>query len=236
MSAAQLVRHDGWSEVRLSNPKRRNALSQASVEEILQALQDAAAGAEVVLLSATGPVFCAGADTSESHRPSQAPSTRLLDELASLEAHVVAAVEGPAIGAGVALLALCPTVVADPSAWFSLPEASLGRFGAGPAPHLETVLPARVVHDLALTGRRMASEEAASHGLVTRLSGSGAARADAAEAVQALVAAPTVARQGRWWWQQRFASSAFLELRRSALAVLDRDYAVADPDAQEGQA
>lgn len=233
MGTVTLEEHDGWSEVRLADPGRRNALSAGTVEELLASLARAAARSEVVLLSAEGPVFCAGADRSESHLPSAAPSTHLLDALVVVEAHLVALVEGPAVGAGAALAACCPVVVAEPTAWFSLPEASLGRFGAGPAPLLEAVLPARTVHDLALTGRRLAADEARAGGLVSHLADAGRARDRAVELVVELAARPVVARQARWWWQQRFRTEEFRTLRRSALELLDRDHGGVAPDEED---
>lgn len=234
MAAVVLEEHEGWSEVRLADPGRRNALSVATVDEVLDALTRAAARAEVVLLAAEGPVFCAGADRSESHRPSEAPSTRLLDAVVAVEAHLVALVEGPAVGAGAGLVAGCPLVVAEPAAWFSLPEASLGRFGAGPAPLLEAVMSARTVHDMALTGRRLGAEEALARGLVSRLAAPGEGRALAVELVAELASRPVVARQARWWWQQRFRTEGYRTLRGSAMGLLDRDHGgVARPDEEE---
>jgi len=224
MALVELIEEARWSEVRLANGGRRNALSAPFVGELLHVFDLAARRSDVVLVSAEGPVFCAGADTSERHLPSAAPGTRFLDALTSVDALLVGLVEGPALGAGLGALAAMPVVVASSEAWFSLPEPTMGRFAAGPGPFLEAVAPSRAYFDLAVSGSRIDADRAQALGFVSEVAAPELVREVAVRRVEALVSEPVVARQGRWYWQQRFHTPSFRALRSESLATLDRDY------------
>ncbi|BBK33254.1 hypothetical protein STHU_38880 [Allostella humosa] len=110
----------GIARILLDDPAKRNALSaalrQALSVEIEAALADPAVRA-IVLTGANG-AFCAGGDlssmgtmTAEVARARMKASHRMLRMLAAAEKPIVAAIEGPAMGAGG--LALSPT----PSSW-----------------------------------------------------------------------------------------------------------------------
>jgi enoyl-CoA hydratase/carnithine racemase len=216
-SLTQLDDHGGWCEVRLRRPERRNALSKAVVEELLATFDAIPAGA-AVLLSAEGPVFCAGGDVQEHHRPADAPSLALLRAMITAPFPLVCLVEGPALGAGMAMLACCPVVVSGP-VWFSLPEAQSGYFPSAVVPYLEEVLPPRLVLELARSGAQLTAEDARSHGLVSQLVATEPRRA-AMDIVEALGAAPQVGDQLRRHWQQRFTSGSFQQRCDAAVAVL----------------
>jgi enoyl-CoA hydratase/carnithine racemase len=220
-SLTQLDDHGEWCEVRLRHPERRNALSKAMVGELLAAFDAVPAGA-AVLLSAEGPIFCAGGDVQEKHRPADAPSLALLRALSSAPFPLVCLVEGPALGAGMAMLACCPVVVSGP-VWFSLPEARNGYFPSAVAPYLEEVLPPRVVLELGRSGAQLTAEDACVHGLVSQVVAAEPRRAATAIA-QALGATPQMGDQLRRHWQQRFASASFKRRRDAAVAVLEETW------------
>lgn len=111
--------------VTLNNPSRRNAFSQDMKEELIEAFdglhKDPACRA--IVLTGTGSVFCSGADLKQLGPASLVAIRRRMDR-SSILLHlmvcgpkpVVAAVEGPAIGAGLALAAACDYVVSASNA------------------------------------------------------------------------------------------------------------------------
>ncbi|QNG17721.1 enoyl-CoA hydratase [Rhodococcus triatomae] len=113
----------------LQREERRNALNT----ELCQALQDAvteavAEGARALVLTGRGPVFCAGADLSGSVY-AEGFTDALVDMLRTVESApvpVIAAVNGPAIGAGCQLATAADLRVVAPTATFSIPAARLG--------------------------------------------------------------------------------------------------------------
>lgn len=219
------VQHHGkWCEVRLNRPDKRNAISSAVADQIARAFAEAAAKEEaVVLLSAAGPVFCAGGDRSEVAQSAETPTVRLIDLISRVEQATVALVEGPAVGGALAVLACCPVVIASRSSWYSLPEVDMGMFAVGPAPYLETVLSPRVVAELGMTGRRMSAEEALAVGLVSAVHEPSTVREAALGRVADLVRAPSVAEQARRYWQQRFQTEQFGELRERTHALFSQE-------------
>jgi crotonobetainyl-CoA hydratase len=93
-----------------------------------------------------------------------------LTELFDLDAPVIAAVNGMAVGGGFELALACDLILAVPDAELFTPEVNLGFVpDAGGVVRLPSRLPRAIAMELLLTGRRMSAEEAARHGLVNRL-------------------------------------------------------------------
>ncbi|MBB5915432.1 enoyl-CoA hydratase/carnithine racemase [Nocardia transvalensis] len=127
--------------ITLDQPGRRNALGTRMREELLSALQLAAADPEIesIELSGSGPAFCSGGDLDEFGiatdlvaaylvRLDRAPWA-LMDGLAG---RLTARVHGPCIGAGAEIAAFAGTVIADPGTCFRFPETHMGLVpGAG---------------------------------------------------------------------------------------------------------
>jgi enoyl-CoA hydratase/carnithine racemase len=120
----------------LSNPARRNAVDPAAlarlVEECERATHD---GIRALVLAGEGGAFCAGYDLSaleeglvakESPELVDAPLVRACAALEACASIIVAAVDGPAFGAGAELACACDLRIAAPSTRFSLPPAKLG--------------------------------------------------------------------------------------------------------------
>lgn len=160
---------DRSGRLTLASPAKRNALSAELVAEVVAALAFLTDhGVQVGVLDAVAPAFCAGADLS---LPITAdPGT---PDLAIFEAFLdspivwIAAVDGPALAAGMVLAALCPVTLATQRAWFALPEVGLGIFPGRVTGYLDAVLPRRALIALALTGERIDASTAAGLGLVT---------------------------------------------------------------------
>ena len=157
----------------LNRPEKRNALSRALRMEIVSCLDEAAANqaVRVVVLTGAGPAFCAGFDRSEF--------TTTGMEAIFLEADayhrrvhrfpkpIIAAVNGPALGGGCDLAAMCDVRLAAITASFGQPQV---RFGA-PALYdlMRAVIGMGTAREMCLTGRQYDAHEALSIGLVNRV-------------------------------------------------------------------
>lgn len=217
----------GWTELRLNRPERRNALSTALAEELCGALQAAGDRGEPVLLGANGPVFCAGADLSEGiSRRGDRPSTRVLDALLHSPVLIVAAVSAPVYGAGIALVQACPVVVATSGAALNLPEARHGFFPAGIVPYLEDVVPSRRLLALGMTAGLLSAEEAAGLGLFTELVDEGNLEDRCGYWLELAAREPEVARQAQRYWAERLATPGFRQRIESLENMLITDLSV----------
>jgi len=130
---------DGVATVTLDRPPV-NALSRAMRLEVIDVFDTLHDRADVrcVVLTANGRVFCAGADIKERAALKDEPGdhgrlNRIVRELfysvMECSKPVVAAVNGPAIGAGFALTLCCDILVASQEAVFAMPEIDVGMAG-----------------------------------------------------------------------------------------------------------
>lgn len=119
--------------VTLSNPRRRNAMTWQMYDELAAVCEDVAADAEirVLIIRGEGSVFAAGTDIGQfrdfaTGADGVAYENRVgavLDRLLALDIPVIAAVDGPAVGAGLAIAACCDVIVASDTAVFGVPIA-----------------------------------------------------------------------------------------------------------------
>lgn len=117
---------DGVMLITLDRPDRRNAVDHATLLALLDA-QENCAGARVVVLTGAPPAFSAGADlTGVEEGVFAADLRRVLHGFTELDAPVIAAIDGPAMGAGAQLAAVCDLRVATPASRFAVPAARLG--------------------------------------------------------------------------------------------------------------
>lgn len=114
--------------VTLDRQERRNALNTEQCGNISRAVTSAVSdGARAIVLTGAGTSFCSGADFGEVYGDGFRDALYgMLHEVAEAPVPVIAAVNGPAIGAGLQLAISCDLRVADPSAVFGLPTAKLG--------------------------------------------------------------------------------------------------------------
>lgn len=130
---------DGIATVTMDRPPV-NALGRAMRLEMIDVFDTLHDRADVrcVVLTAAGRVFCAGADIKERAALKDEPGdhgrlNRIVRELfyAVMECSkpVIAAVNGPAIGAGFALTLCCDILVASQDATFAMPEIDVGMAG-----------------------------------------------------------------------------------------------------------
>jgi enoyl-CoA hydratase len=112
----------------LQREDRRNALNAELCRAIHQAVDDAVtAGARVLVITGKGTAFCSGADLGGVYGPEFLEALYgMLHHLAEVPIPLIAAVNGPAIGAGTQLAIACDLRVAGETAKFAVPTARNG--------------------------------------------------------------------------------------------------------------
>ncbi|MDR7278614.1 enoyl-CoA hydratase-related protein [Catenuloplanes atrovinosus] len=167
----------GVATLTLDSPHNRNALSTPLIAALSEALAAAVAdpAVRVIVLSHTGPVFCAGADLKETAAAFDGdgtlPVVPLADLLASLwesPKPIVARVGGPARAGGIGLIAAADIVVCAEEATFAFSEVRLGVIPAVISVPVRRRISARAAAELFLTGDVFSAARAAEIGLVTR--------------------------------------------------------------------
>ena len=184
-NASPVHRSDPAPGVRLltlSLPRLRNAMTPELTQAWVDAFTEIRADqrVRVVVITGQGPVFCSGADLSwldqagedgvspGNLRERMLPFYRAWLAPRDLSIPVVAAINGPAIGAGLALALSCDLRYAAPGATFRTPFIQLGTHGGMAANWLlaEAVGMSRA-RDMLLTCREVEAEEALDWGLVS---------------------------------------------------------------------
>lgn len=114
--------------IELQREDRRNALNVELCHALRAATQEAAdGGARAIVITGQGTAFCAGADLGGVYGPEFLEALYgMLHSLTRLPVPIIAAVNGPAIGAGTQLAMACDLRMADESAVFGVPVARNG--------------------------------------------------------------------------------------------------------------
>lgn len=110
----------------IDRPERRNAVDAEHLAGLSEAFSDVG-DARVLVLTGAGSAFCAGADLTHVEDRAAAELVRAtLDLLSALPICTIAAVNGPAMGAGTQLALSCDLRVVGPGARFGIPSSKLG--------------------------------------------------------------------------------------------------------------
>ncbi len=171
MSLLRVEVRERVAHVTLDDPKRRNAISLALAEEIAGALRGLAENEDVGALVVTGtpPAFSAGADLSDLEQASRERLERIYEgflAVARFPLPTIAAVNGPAIGAGLNLALACDVRIAGRAARFESRFLDLALHpGGGHTWMLRRLLGPQGAAAVALLGARLDGEEAARRGL-----------------------------------------------------------------------
>jgi methylglutaconyl-CoA hydratase len=166
---------DGAAWITLNRPENRNALSAGLVTELYDHLAAAVADprARSIVITGTGPAFCAGADLKSP--PGQVieggrsvPYTDVMTRILDSPKPVIAAVNGAAFAGGLGLVGAADIVITSAAAQFSFSEV---RIGVIPAVISVVCLPKLGVHHgmrLFVTGARFDGNDAVRFGLAHR--------------------------------------------------------------------
>lgn len=172
---------EGVGRITLARPEKRNALSPETTRQLHAAITAAARDDQVrvVVLSAEGPDFCAGADLdalvglidagAEVHRADARALADLFLAMRALPKPIIGAIHGRALGGGAGLVTACDIVIAASDAQLGYPEVRIGFIAAIVMAMLRACVPEKAAFELVATGRMLPAEEAARLGLVTRV-------------------------------------------------------------------
>jgi enoyl-CoA hydratase/carnithine racemase len=172
--------------LQLNRPKQLNAINEQMRDELTAtfATIGADASAHVVVLTGAGRGFCSGIDVRNFGPASLEASDPAIDRLRFQEAMaalpqaiwdlpqpVIAAVNGPCVGAGFALCLASDIRICSTAATFGNGAILLGLSGAemGMSYHLPRIVGTSVAADWMLTGRTVSAAEADRRGLVSEL-------------------------------------------------------------------
>ena len=212
--------HSGILRLTLNDPDRRNALSEEMLAELADAFDQAGDNPDVrvIILAATGPVFCAGHDLKEMMAGRQnadrgrAYFTQILNQCSSVMQKIVicpkpviAEIDGVATAAGCQLVASCDLAVASETAQFCTPGVHIGLFCSTPMVALSRNLANKHAMEMLLTGDTVPASRAAEMGLINQVVSSAELRA-ASMALAGKIAAKsslTVATGKRAFYQQK---------------------------------
>jgi enoyl-CoA hydratase len=168
-------------EITIERAARRNALNAALCDQ-MRAHLEASHDMRAVVIRGAGSAFCAGADLATRFADGDPADTggatdtfrpafeTVLDAIVEHPAPVIAAIHGPAIGAGMQLAVACDLRIAAPDAPLAIPGGKLGIL-LSPTNiwRLARLVGHGLARDFLLTGRQVLGTEALAIGLVQRV-------------------------------------------------------------------
>ena len=175
---------DGILRLTLNDARRRNALSEAMMTKIKDAVIQAGDNPpiRVIVLSANGPAYCAGHDLKELTAARTAPDkgaayyakimslcSSLMQSIVACPKPVIAEVQGVATAAGCQLVASCDLAIASDTARFATPGVNIGLFCSTPMVALSRNVTRKHAMEMLLTGDMIGADDAARIGLINRL-------------------------------------------------------------------
>ncbi|MFV9635682.1 enoyl-CoA hydratase/isomerase family protein [Mycobacterium neumannii] len=171
--------------LQLNRPKQLNAINEVMRDELSHTFAEIGVdtSVNVVVLTGAGRGFCAGIDVRNFGSPMEASApaiermrfqeamAALPQAIRALPQPVVAALNGPCVGAGLALCLAADIRICSTAATFGNAAILLGLSGAemGMSYHLPRIVGTSVAADWMLTGRTVSAEEADRRGLVSEV-------------------------------------------------------------------
>jgi 2-(1,2-epoxy-1,2-dihydrophenyl)acetyl-CoA isomerase len=200
MAEVEIGREGGVLTITLNRPEVLNALTRETQKQLVGALKDARADdVRAVVLTGAGRGFCVGQDLTEFREGADDISDRLRKNyhptvlaIRSLEKPVIAAVNGPAAGAGLSLACACDLRIAADSATFVPAFINIGLIPDGGGTYFIARLlgPARAFEWMS-SGRRLSAAEAHAWGLVSEVVEAEQLAARVAELAESYAQLPT---------------------------------------------
>ncbi len=161
----------------LNRPQARNALNNALVNELMDALTafDQNENVRAMVITGNEKAFAAGADIKEMADKSAADMlasdhVAVFGRIRAINKPVIAAVSGWALGGGCELAMSCDMIVASETARFGQPEITIGVIpGAGGTQRLTRAVGKAIAMEMVLNNRTLSAQEALQYGLVNRV-------------------------------------------------------------------
>ena len=189
MTAQLLSTSEGQTLIlTLSNPEFRNALGPEMYAAGVEALSVAESSPEVrsVVITGANGIFCAGGNLQRLQSNRQLPPEHQAQSIEGLHnwieairtfpKPVIAAVEGPAAGAGFSLALACDMIVAARNSVFVMAYSSIALSpDGGGSWSLSRAVPRQLAAELLMCGERMGAERLQQLGVVNRLADAGQA-------------------------------------------------------------
>jgi 2-(1,2-epoxy-1,2-dihydrophenyl)acetyl-CoA isomerase len=196
----------GLAHLTLNRPKAANSFNLDLAREFLETATICAKDSAIraVLLTGAGRMFSAGGDlknfaAAEDRIPERVAATAdalhaAILKFARMNAPMVAAVNGPAAGAGMSLVCMTDMALAAESASFTMAYTASGLSPDGSSTYfLPRVVGMRRARELMLTNRRLSAAEAHAWGIVERVVPDDDLMAEAEKLARALASGPTLA-------------------------------------------
>lgn len=169
------------AKITLNLPEMRNPLTEASAKELITAIRTADRNPDIhaIILTGAGTAFSAGGNLNEFKKnlSKTAPelyfegreSTELFKLGAEVTTPLIASVNGPALGGGTGLVAMCHLAIASSEAKLGLTELRLGLVPFVIMPWVRRAVGERKMMEMMLTAEIYSAEKARELGLVHRV-------------------------------------------------------------------
>lgn len=199
----------GVLRLTINRPHRRNAVTDAVLRDLADAIKDATTNdaVRVIVLTGTGDkAFCAGADLTPGDTPFKPDYARLQTPLGQLaravhacHTPIIGRINGACMAGGMGLFGLCDMAIASDAAKFGLPEVKIGLFPMQILTMLRDLIPQRFLNEMCMTGRPIDAATAFSLGLLNKVVPFTALDAAVDALVNELLAAsPIAVRRGKY--------------------------------------
>lgn len=190
--------------VTLRRPARYNAITLPMARELTEAIQRAAGEARATVITGEGQAFCAGADLMELIKELKKVGDLetilhrdfhpLINALQESEVPTLAAINGPAAGAGMGMALSCDLRIMDPGSYFMSAFIHLGLTpDSGTAWFLPQMVGLGRAIEITMSGRKVSAQESSEIGLCHRVSAEGEAVTEAMDWAKRLCDGPTSA-------------------------------------------
>ncbi|WP_156289721.1 enoyl-CoA hydratase/isomerase family protein [Oceanobacillus salinisoli] len=203
MSTVNTNFQDGIFEIILNRPEKLNALNKDLAVDLGKAVTEAKSNTDVgaVLVYGNGKGFCAGGDLKDFGIDIDDPTEvreflqvghEVVLGLYHMEKPVIAAVHGPAVGAGCNIAFACDIIIAEEGAVFSEIFSQVGAIpDFGGLYFLPQKVGMHVASELIFTGKKLKAQEAKEYRLINQVTENGQAIEKARELAASLAKGPT---------------------------------------------
>lgn len=241
----------GVGTITLNRPSRRNALNHQMLPILDDAISALASNESVraIIITGAGESFCSGVDTSElsggtetgPHTPGPGGpealrqgfklSHRIVLSIFDIEKPVIAAIRGPAVGAGLDIACACDLRLAAPDARFSAAYIKVGLFpGYGGVWFYPRLFGMAKATEMMLTGDFLSADDALNAGFLNRIVPGEELLTEATKLAARLAAGPPIATRLAKTMMHRslgvdLASSLQLSAAAEAITLSSADHA-----------